>query len=392
MEVPLSYVTEIVLPADECRYAVYDYDFVTEENCQKSRIFFIAWSPDTSRVRSKMIYASSKDRFKRELDGIHFSDSSSSPTTVMVMKFALKVRSGSHTATGLRRWNEDEHIVVDDLSSHLGSLHTCPLPTSFYAVFDGHGGSEAATYLKNNAIRFLFQDVDFFKTSHNIDDGGDDNGFLNELKDCHIKAFLLADRALADEECSGVSSDCGTTALTALVLGRHLVVANAGDCRAVICRKGIAVPITQDHRTSYLPERRRVEELGGTIKFRYPNGELAVTRALGDWYMKSPFGSVSLSPLTAEPDVHQIVLTEDDEFLIMASDGIWDVLSNQEAVDIVCHGLMQRHHPQQCASEVVDQALGLGSKDNLTAIVVCFTWDVDRKRPRRGCKRKAAFV
>ncbi|KAF2300427.1 hypothetical protein GH714_013178 [Hevea brasiliensis] len=58
------------LPADECRYAVYDFDFVTEENCQKSRIFFIAWSPDTSRVRSKMIYASSKDRFKRELDGI----------------------------------------------------------------------------------------------------------------------------------------------------------------------------------------------------------------------------------------------------------------------------------------------------------------------------------
>ncbi|KAJ6904864.1 hypothetical protein NC652_022790 [Populus alba x Populus x berolinensis] len=58
------------LPADECRYAVYDFDFVTEENVQKSRIFFIAWCPDTSRVRSKMIYASSKDRFKRELDGI----------------------------------------------------------------------------------------------------------------------------------------------------------------------------------------------------------------------------------------------------------------------------------------------------------------------------------
>ncbi|KAL6011270.1 actin depolymerizing factor, cofilin [Asimina triloba] len=55
------------LPADECRYAVYDFDFVTEENCQKSKIFFIAWSPDTSRVRSKMLYASSKDRFKREL-------------------------------------------------------------------------------------------------------------------------------------------------------------------------------------------------------------------------------------------------------------------------------------------------------------------------------------
>ncbi|GMN57278.1 hypothetical protein TIFTF001_026387 [Ficus carica] len=68
------------LPADECRYAVYDYDFVTEENVQKSRIIFIAWSPDTARVRSKMIYASSKDRFKRELDGIQIELQATDPT------------------------------------------------------------------------------------------------------------------------------------------------------------------------------------------------------------------------------------------------------------------------------------------------------------------------
>ena len=68
------------LPATECRYAVFDYDFVTEENCQKSRIFFIAWSPDTARVRSKMIYASSKDRFKRELDGIQVELQATDPT------------------------------------------------------------------------------------------------------------------------------------------------------------------------------------------------------------------------------------------------------------------------------------------------------------------------
>ncbi|WOH02544.1 hypothetical protein DCAR_0521933 [Daucus carota subsp. sativus] len=68
------------LPADECRYAVYDYDFVTQENCQKSRIFFIAWSPDTAKVRSKMIYASSKERFKRELDGIQVELQATDPT------------------------------------------------------------------------------------------------------------------------------------------------------------------------------------------------------------------------------------------------------------------------------------------------------------------------
>ncbi|CAK9184613.1 unnamed protein product [Ilex paraguariensis] len=68
------------LPANECRYAVYDFDFTTNENCQKSKIFFIAWSPDTSRVRSKMLYASSKDRFKRELDGIQVELQATDPS------------------------------------------------------------------------------------------------------------------------------------------------------------------------------------------------------------------------------------------------------------------------------------------------------------------------
>ncbi|CAN6320481.1 unnamed protein product [Urochloa humidicola] len=66
------------LPADECRYCIYD--FVTEEGCQKSKIFFIAWSPDTAKIRSKMLYASSKDRFKRELDGIQVELQATDPT------------------------------------------------------------------------------------------------------------------------------------------------------------------------------------------------------------------------------------------------------------------------------------------------------------------------
>ncbi|KAI8027073.1 Actin-depolymerizing factor 10 [Camellia lanceoleosa] len=68
------------LPADECRYAVFDLDFTTNENCQKSKIFFIAWAPDTSRIRGKMLYASSKDRFKRELDGIQVELQATDPS------------------------------------------------------------------------------------------------------------------------------------------------------------------------------------------------------------------------------------------------------------------------------------------------------------------------
>ncbi|KAM7484931.1 hypothetical protein LguiA_000940 [Lonicera macranthoides] len=293
-------------------------------------------------------------------------------------KFVPSIRSGSHTDTGPRKSNEDEHIRIDDLPAHLGSLYRWSLPSSFYAVFDGHGGSGAATYIKNNATRLFFEEADLPKAS-DIDDA-----FMQDLQNSHRKAFLLADQALADD--ISVDQSCGTTALTALVLGKHLMVANAGDCRAVLCRKGVAVQMSQDHRPSYLSEQKRVEDLGGYFEYGYLNGELAVTRALGDWYMKLPFGSES--PLTAEPDIQQIVLTEEDEFLIIGCDGIWDVMSNQEAVSLVRRGLMNHDDPQQCARELVNQALRLDTSDNLTVIVVCFSACRDKKpsvRPRLRC-------
>lgn len=84
-----------------------------------------------------------------------------------------------------------------------------------------------------------------------------DDKLLQDLEKSHCKAFSLADQALANE-CS-VCDFCGTTALTALVLERHLLVANAGDSRAVLCRKGVAVPMSQDHRPSYVPARTETD-------------------------------------------------------------------------------------------------------------------------------------
>ncbi|XAR56950.1 Phosphoprotein phosphatase [Bertholletia excelsa] len=283
---------------------------------------------------------------------------SSTPTFIPI------IRSGSHTDKGVREFNEDEHICIDDLSAHLGYLFACPVPNAFYAVFDGHGGSNAAAaFVKKNAVRLLFEDVNLPQTSDV------DNDFLDKLESSHRKAFLLADQALAAEY--SISAYCGTTALTALVLGRHLMVANAGDCRAVLCRKGVAVQMSQDHKPSYSPERKRIEDLGGYIEYGYLNGDLAVTRALGDWYLK--FLSGSASPLTAEPEIQQTMLTEDDEFLIVACDGIWDVMSNEYAISLVRRGLRHHNDPEQCARELVNEALRLNTSDNLTAIVVCFT-------------------
>lgn len=278
-------------------------------------------------------------------------------------KFLPRIRSGSHTDIGPRSSNEDEHIRIDDLCTHLGSLYSWSEPSSFYAVFDGHGGPGAAAFMKNNTMKIFFEDAELPQISDV------DETFLQALESCHRRSYLQADQALADE--LDVDSYCGTTALTVLVLGRNLLVANAGDCRAVLCRKGDAVQLSQDHRPCCQMEKNRVEDLGGTIEYGYLNGELAVTRALGDWYMKLPVGSAS--PLTAEPEFQFTLLTEDDEFLIIACDGIWDVMSNQEAVSLVQKELSYHNDPEQCARELTNQALMRDTGDNVTAIVVCFS-------------------
>jgi protein phosphatase 2C family protein 2/3 len=288
------------------------------------------------------------------------------------------IRSGSFADIGPRRYMEDEHIRIDDLYVHFGSLLQFPKPSAFYGVFDGHGGPEAAAYIKKNVIRLIFEDVDFPQSS------SVDNIFLEEVENSLQKAFLLADQALADD--STVSSSSGTTAITALVFGRHLMVANAGDCRAVLCRKGEAIDMSKDHRPIYPAERKRVEELGAFIDDGYLNGVLSVSRALGDWDMKLPRGCPS--PLIAEPEFQQIVLTEEDEFLIIGCDGIWDVMSSQHAVSLVRRGLRRHDDPEQCARDLVMEALHHNTFDNLTVIVVCFS-SIDHDEPSPSRQRRS---
>ncbi|KAH0884355.1 hypothetical protein HID58_060451 [Brassica napus] len=241
------------------------------------------------------------------------------------------IRSGSYADIGPKRFMEDEHICVDDLSSQVGCLSELPNPSAFYAVFDGHGGSEAATYVKQNAIRLFFEDDKFPQTSEV------NSVYVEEVKSSLRNAFLQADLALAED--------------------------------GSISR---AIEMSHDHRPINLLERRRVEESGGVFEDGYLNGELSVTRALGDWDMKrTPHGS-SKSPLISEPEIKQTTLTEEDEFLVMGCDGIWDVLTSQEAVSIVKRGLNRHDDPARCARELVMEALRLNSFDNLTAVVVSF--------------------
>ncbi|XP_076925999.1 putative protein phosphatase 2C 47 [Bidens hawaiensis] len=160
--------------------------------------------------------------------------------------------------------------------------------------------------------------------------------------------------------------------ITSLVF-KKMLIANAGDSRAVLGKRGRAIELSTDHKPSCTSEKLRMEKLGGVVHDGYLNGQLSVARALGDWHVKGPKGSDG--PLSAEPELEEVALTEEDEFLIIACDGLWDVMSSQCAVTIVRKELMLHNDPEKCCRELVREALKRNSCDNLTVVVVCFSSD-----------------
>ncbi|CAA3007717.1 probable phosphatase 2C 47 [Olea europaea subsp. europaea] len=222
-------------------------------------------------------------------------------------------------------------------------------------VFDGHGGVDAASFTRKNILKFITEDTHF----------------PSGVKRAVRNAFIKVDHALADAKSLDPSS--GTTALTALILERTMIIANAGDSRAVLGKRGRAIELSKDHKPDCTSERLRIEKLGGVIYDGYLNGQLSVARALGDWHMKGFKGSKC--PLSSEPELEEVVITEEDEFIIIGCDGLWDVMSSQCAVTIVRKELMLHNDPEKCSQELVREALKRNTSDNLTVIVACFSPD-----------------
>ncbi|GAB4828448.1 hypothetical protein Ancab_035445 [Ancistrocladus abbreviatus] len=251
-------------------------------------------------------------------------------------EFLPVFRSGSCAERGPKQFMEDEHVCLDDLHEHLhkyqGASAALPSPVAFYGVFDGHGGTDAASFVRNNILKFIVEDPHFPLC----------------IEKAVKSAFVNADYAFADDSFADISS--GTTALTALAFGRTMLVANAGDCRAVLGRRGRAIELSKDHKPNCESEKTRIERLGG-----------------------GPKGSAC--PLSAEPELQETVLNEDDEFLILGCDGLWDVMSSQCAVTIARKELMLHNDPERCSRELVREALKHDTCDNLTVIVVCFSPD-----------------
>ncbi|XP_024540912.1 probable protein phosphatase 2C 45 isoform X1 [Selaginella moellendorffii] len=237
-----------------------------------------------------------------------------------------------------------------------------------FGVFDGHGGSEAAEYVKKNLFDNLTRHPHFVSNTklaigqwifvQTLD-------WLIEQSSSLFFSFFPEEayrKTDADYLHNG-PDQCGSTASTAILVGDRLLVANLGDSRAVLCKAGEAVPLSNDHKPDRSDERQRIENAGGYVLYLGTwrvGGVLAVSRAFGDSSLKKF--------VLADPEIQEERITEDVEFLLLASDGLWDVLTNQDAVSMVQSIL----DPEEAAKRLTSEAYGKGSADNITCVVVRF--------------------
>ncbi|KAF9221630.1 PP2C-domain-containing protein [Gyrodon lividus] len=258
---------------------------------------------------------------------------------------------------------------------------------AFFGVYDGHGGGTVAKFAGKNVHKRLL-----------AEDAYREKRYEEAMK----RAFLGTDEdLLADPAHTRDPSGC--TAVAALVThDKKIYVANAGDSRSVISVKGEVKPLSFDHKPSSDTERARIVGAGGYIEYGRVNGNLALSRALGDFEFKKNY---SLTPqkqvITADPDITTHEMTEDDEFLVLACDGIWDCLSSQQVVDFIRLKVSEGKELHEICEEMCDHCLapdtssgaGIGC-DNMTVLIVAilngrtkqewYDWITDRVKNGYG--------
>ncbi|KAH7290434.1 hypothetical protein KP509_30G048400 [Ceratopteris richardii] len=233
---------------------------------------------------------------------------------------------------------EDFHVAeFRRISSHEVGL---------FGIFDGHSGRSVARYLQRNLFENILHEPGFWENP------------LNSI----INAYHSTDENILEE--ARQLGTCGSTAVTVILIdGLHLLVANVGDSRALLCRGGTAIQLSVDHDP--LRERDVIEKRGGFVTEKEGcvprvDGRLAMSRSFGDLTMKGH--------LCADPDIFEEWIDEADKFIVLESDGISHVMRNQEVIDLV----RNYNDPRDAARALTQEAVARGSIDDISTIVVYF--------------------
>jgi serine/threonine protein phosphatase PrpC len=248
---------------------------------------------------------------------------------------------------GRRESNEDRHNIIlningDDLNKN---------PINFFGIYDGHGGTWVSKYLERNMPNY-YMDKKFTPP------------FSPEY---HEQVFRLVQSQLLKNSL-GYSN--GSTCLLNLMYKHkesiHLNIVNLGDSRlSIVYSNGVSKSITKDHKPDDSVEKSRLEKMGGEVykdsESVYRIGDLSLSRAFGDGD-NAPY-------ISQKPDVFYKKITLETKYIIMACDGLWDVIESEE-IGQVLNDIIKKKNPDNLAVELAKLAIEKGSTDNVSVIVI----------------------
>ncbi|XP_014786207.1 protein phosphatase 1E [Octopus bimaculoides] len=249
-----------------------------------------------------------------------------------------------------RRKMEDRHIVLPDLNS-LFALKGYP-SQSYYAVYDGHSGVEAAVYTMTHLHCNMVH-----------------NPYFSSDAPCALKySYKLTDKHFL-EKSKREKLKSGSTGITALIRGSTIYVSWLGDSQAVLVRNSQVIDMTMPHTPARQDEKKRIEDLGGIVLLvsgiSRVNGNISVSRAIGDADQKPCISS--------DADVITYEMNGSEDYLMLACDGAWDYLEKKKLPYLV-YNHVQKNNGQfsTVAESLIKSARENGSKDNISVIVVFF--------------------
>ncbi|OMO93598.1 phosphatase 2C (PP2C)-like protein [Corchorus olitorius] len=288
------------------------------------------------------------------------------------------IRWGSTSVQGAREEMEDDLIIRSDGLDGF----------SFAAVFDGHGGDSSVKFLRDE----LYKECVTALQGGILLKGGD----FNTIKNALTEAFENADKKLLNwlETIEDGDDESGSTATVMLIGNEVVFISHIGDSSVALSRAGKVEVLTDPHRPygsnkASLQEIKRIREAGGWIVNGRICGDIAVSRAFGDTRFKTKKNEMlkkgveekrwsekfisriafSGDLIIASPDTFKVALGSDAEFILLASDGLWDYINSSDAVSFVRNQLREHGDVQLACDALAQAALEKGSQDNISIII-----------------------
>uniref|UniRef100_A0A161N0F7 protein-serine/threonine phosphatase n=1 Tax=Triatoma infestans TaxID=30076 RepID=A0A161N0F7_TRIIF len=253
-------------------------------------------------------------------------------------------------------------LTMEDTSCLHLTLPNDETNTMLVGIFDGHGGITIAEYVAKHLHKYIMKQTEY----------------KDNLKKAILKGFVEIDLKMKRERPDDAS---GCTAITIFIRNNILYCGNLGDSRAIAYENGKLIPLSFDHKPTSPLEYKRIIEAGCWVEAERVNGSLALSRAFGDFQFKAAH---HLRPeqqaVSCAPDIMTKKLDKNWKFIVLACDGIWEVMSNEKVGDFVKRRLSDGMQLDKICESLMSACLATRTDgtclgcDNMTVSIILFKW------------------